>query len=286
MPPILTEQDFNPPLSAAETGSSSPQLPEHEVSSSAEARKLRTDQMLRDIAELKSQVFQLRTDVARSSSTLKRTIIVTGGSVVLAVVLGIAGLGTSLLPGTNESHDAENTNDRFMAKMSAEIEEVRATIKSLSNQLNRQPENPAEKAITGGAEKSAAQLNCSNLPPDIKSNAVDFMILFEAGGAKISPESAATLDTIAKMLALAPDRCVLIEGHTDAIGKAEKNMALSRERANTVTSYLAGKAGIERNNLVPIGKGSSSPLAGLHPNDPKNRRVVFQIVPNSALTGR
>jgi outer membrane protein OmpA-like peptidoglycan-associated protein len=112
------------------------------------------------------------------------------------------------------------------------------------------------------------------------------LIQFQVGSAKILPTSEATLDTIAKMLALAPDRCVLIEGHTDATGKAEKNMVLSRERANSVAKYIADKAGIERNNLVPIGKGSSSPLAGLDPNDPQNRRVVFQVVTGSALAVR
>lgn len=124
----------------------------------------------------------------------------------------------------------------------------------------------------------AAVLDCANLPPDVKTNAVDFSIQFQVGSAKISPASEATLGSIAKILALAPDRCVVVEGHTDATGSAEKNQALSRVRAGSVVDYISEKSGIERKRLVPIGKGSSSPAPGLDPRDPKNRRVVFKVV--------
>jgi outer membrane protein OmpA-like peptidoglycan-associated protein len=124
----------------------------------------------------------------------------------------------------------------------------------------------------------AAALDCASLPPDTKANAVDFAIQFQAGSAKISPASEATLGSIAKILALAPDRCVLVEGHTDASGNADRNIVLSRDRADSVVNYIAEKAGIERKRLVPLGKGSSSPATGLAPNDPRNRRVVFKVV--------
>lgn len=128
------------------------------------------------------------------------------------------------------------------------------------------------------ASAPAAALDCANLPPDVKANAVDFAIQFQVGSAKVSPSSETTLGSIAKILALAPDRCVIVEGHTDSTGNADKNMTLSKDRAGSVVNYITEKAGIERKRLVPIGKGSSSPAAGLAPNDPKNRRVVFRVV--------
>ena len=128
------------------------------------------------------------------------------------------------------------------------------------------------------AKAPAAALDCANLPPDVKTNAVDFAIQFQVGSAKVTPASEATLSSIAKILALAPDKCVVVEGHTDATGNADKNMALSRERAGSVVNYISEKAGIERKRLVPMGKGSSIPAAGLAPTDPKNRRVVFKVV--------
>lgn len=134
---------------------------------------------------------------------------------------------------------------------------------------------------SGGNEPApapVAALDCGNLPADVKANAVDFAIQFQVGSAKISPASEATLGSIAKILALAPDRCVMVEGHTDASGSADKNMALSKDRAGSVVDFIAEKAGIERKRLVPLGKGSSNPSAGLDPRDPKNRRVVFKVV--------
>ncbi len=124
----------------------------------------------------------------------------------------------------------------------------------------------------------AAVLDCANLPAGVKTNAVDFAIQFQVGSARISPASEATLGSIAKILALAPDRCVLVEGHTDATGSADKNMVLSRERAGSVVNHIVEKAGVDRKRLVPLGKGSSSPAVGLDPRDPLNRRVVFKVV--------
>lgn len=128
------------------------------------------------------------------------------------------------------------------------------------------------------ASAPAAALDCANLPPDVKANAVDFSIQFQIGSARVSQSSEGTLSSIAKILALAPDRCVIVEGHTDSTGNADRNMALSKDRAGSVVNYISEKAGIERKRLVPLGKGSGNPAAGLAPNDPKNRRVVFKVV--------
>lgn len=242
----------------------------------------RIDQMLRDGAELKSQVFHLRTDVARSSAGLKRTMILTGVSVVLIILLGIAGFSASLPPGMNLAHESGKSDGRSMDKLSAEIEELRATLKNLDNRLDRQAVTPAKQIEPHETAKPAARLDCANLPAGIEVNTVDFSIQFQLGSAKISPASEATLDNIAKMLSLAPDRCVLVEGYSDATGNAERNMALSLDRAKSVVNYIAAKGGIERNSLVPLGKGSRSSAPGLDPSDPQNRRVVFQVVTGPA----
>lgn len=126
--------------------------------------------------------------------------------------------------------------------------------------------------------KPAAKSDCSSLPADVKASAVDFAIQFKVGSAEISSASEMTLTEIAKILSLSPERCVLVEGHTDATGNADKNLALSRERANSVVKYITDKAGIDRNRVIPSGKGSNDPMKNLDPRDPKNRRVVFKVV--------
>jgi outer membrane protein OmpA-like peptidoglycan-associated protein len=86
------------------------------------------------------------------------------------------------------------------------------------------------------------------------------------------------LRQIAKILAISPDHCVIVEGHTDVSGNADRNMTLSRHRADAVVEFMVEKMGLEHRRLVPIGKGSTDTLKNLAPQDPKNRRVVFKVV--------
>lgn len=118
---------------------------------------------------------------------------------------------------------------------------------------------------------------CNALPADVKSTAVDFTIEFKIGSAQIAPSSEKLLNEIAKILSLNKN-CVIVEGHTDATGNAEKNNVLSRERADSVVEFISQKAGVDKNRLVPVGKGSSEPLQNLDPRNPHNRRVVFKVV--------
>lgn len=128
------------------------------------------------------------------------------------------------------------------------------------------------------AQVAAAALDCAAIPPDAKMIGVDFQIQFNVGSATVSPASEATLTQIAKILALSPNRCVVVEGHTDISGNADKNLSLSRDRATSVVNYISDRNGIDRKRLVPVGKGSTDTLKNLDPRDPKNRRVVFKVV--------
>jgi outer membrane protein OmpA-like peptidoglycan-associated protein len=71
----------------------------------------------------------------------------------------------------------------------------------------------------------------------------------------------------------APDIKVRVEGHTDATGAADYNVALSERRALSVAEYLV-KLGVEPSRLMLIGKGMAEPLTQ-NRYDPANRRVQF-----------
>lgn len=120
--------------------------------------------------------------------------------------------------------------------------------------------------------------DCAALPADVKTTPVDFAIQFKSGSADLAPASEETLRQIAKILALSPDRCILVEGHTDAVGNFEKNMALSKDRSSSVVKFIVEKAGMDASRLVPIGKGQTEPVKNTDPRDSKNRRVVFKVV--------
>jgi outer membrane protein OmpA-like peptidoglycan-associated protein len=145
--------------------------------------------------------------------------------------------------------------------------------------FDNQPQSGSQAAESAApAVAAAGARDCAALPPDVKSIGVDFPIQFNVGSATVSPASQSTLDQISKVLALSPDRCVIVEGHTDSSGNADKNMALSRDRAASVVNFISTRNGIDRKRLVPVGKGSSDTVQNLDARDPKNRRVVFKVV--------
>lgn len=192
---------------------------------------------------------------------------------VSSLMVGLLFAGTGF-QGVFASDDATKLKELERA-MSAPAEGGKKKYKTRAIVFDN--DQPATAAPTE-APKASAGGDCSALPADVKAIPVDFAIQFKLGSADVAPASEPTLREIAKILSLNPERCVLVEGHTDASGNAERNMVLSRERAASVVKFIVEKSGIERNRLVPIGKGSDDPLKNLDPRDSKNRRVVFKVV--------
>ena len=130
-------------------------------------------------------------------------------------------------------------------------------------------------ADTGQAPAAAG--NCGTPAADAKITAVDFAIQFKIGSADLTATSERTLQQIAKILSLS-NNCILVEGHTDSAGNADRNMELSRQRADSVVKFITEKGGISQPRLVLVGKGFSEPVKNLDSRNPKNRRVVFKVV--------
>ena len=70
---------------------------------------------------------------------------------------------------------------------------------------------------------------------------------------------------------------IAITGHTDASGPEPGNLELSRERADAVRLALIAQ-GIPADGLRASGLGSRSPVDGLEPGDPANRRIEFSVL--------
>ncbi len=106
-------------------------------------------------------------------------------------------------------------------------------------------------------------------------------ILFDTGSDRIRPESTPTLREIGEMLGSHPDLKLVIEGHTDNVGSAASNLALSGKRAAAVRAYLLEKHDVDAGRLTAKGLGASKPAA---PNASaegrqQNRRVELVRVP-------
>ena len=104
-------------------------------------------------------------------------------------------------------------------------------------------------------------------------------VFFAFDQATILPKSFDLLDEVAQALKDAPRLRCRIEGHTDAVGSVEHNMALSEARANAVREYLIGQ-GLAPDRLEAKGYGPTLPLESNATAEgrERNRRVEFVIL--------
>jgi outer membrane protein OmpA-like peptidoglycan-associated protein len=103
--------------------------------------------------------------------------------------------------------------------------------------------------------------------------AVGFRINFAFNSAAIPRENQPQLDRMVQLMKEVPTLALSIEGHTDAVGSADYNLDLSRQRALSVARYLVSQ-GVDPERLEAVGKGKSEPLTA-DPYAPQNRRVQF-----------
>ena len=76
-----------------------------------------------------------------------------------------------------------------------------------------------------------------------------------------------------------PELNVVIEGHTDNVGKAEYNKKLSQKRAETVKKYMVEKGGVDAARIEAKGFGDERPVDTNDTADgrAKNRRVEAAV---------
>ncbi len=112
----------------------------------------------------------------------------------------------------------------------------------------------------------------------------DSGILYDVNKATLRSEAKMNLDKMAAILNKYPDTNILIEGHTDATGTDEHNLELSRNRASSVSNYLAG-LGVDPARFTAMGYGESQPIATNDTDDGRqaNRRVELAIMANDKL---
>jgi outer membrane protein OmpA-like peptidoglycan-associated protein len=85
-------------------------------------------------------------------------------------------------------------------------------------------------------------------------------VLFDTGRATLRSGAQAKLDQLAAVLRNYPERRVMVEGFTDAVGSDESNLALSEARAESVRAALITR-GVAANRIDVRGHGESRPVA-------------------------
>jgi outer membrane protein OmpA-like peptidoglycan-associated protein len=84
-------------------------------------------------------------------------------------------------------------------------------------------------------------------------------IYFDVNSARLRPESEPVLHEIAAALQGNPQWQLTIEGHTDSIGDAQANLALSLQRSEAVSAALVERYGIAATRLSARGNGATMP---------------------------
>lgn len=107
-------------------------------------------------------------------------------------------------------------------------------------------------------------------------------ITFATGSAAVTASQAENLSDLGTLLrdliTERPNEIFLVEGHTDAVGSAASNLALSDRRAESVALALTEYFDVPPENLVVQGYGESDLRVESDADEPRNRRVAVRIV--------
>ena len=106
-------------------------------------------------------------------------------------------------------------------------------------------------------------------------------IFFQTGKATILPKSYPLLAELSKVINENPQiELIEIQGHTDSQGRADFNMTLSDNRANSVMTHLVTIGQVDPRRLIAKGYGQDAPIADNKTAKGRelNRRVEFMIL--------
>ncbi len=105
-----------------------------------------------------------------------------------------------------------------------------------------------------------------------------YLLYFQAGGNQLTVSSQADFELVRKEVGERAASEIAVIGHTDRVGPAEGNDALSKRRAEAIREQLIG-AGVSATKIEAIGRGERDPLVPTADDvdEPKNRRVEIIV---------
>ena len=107
-------------------------------------------------------------------------------------------------------------------------------------------------------------------------------VTFDSGSAAIKSTEAEELSALGRFMGAMirdnPAEMFLIEGHTDAVGSAASNLALSDRRAESVALALTEYFGVPPENMIVQGYGESELRVDTQADERQNRRVAVRVI--------
>jgi len=127
---------------------------------------------------------------------------------------------------------------------------------------------------------TVANKGCPEVSKEVQAQLNEYakVIYFDTGKATFKPKTIETLNAVVAILLKYPTAEFDVEGHTDSVGSAKSNMALSQRRAEAVVEYLVAHG--VKSKLNAKGYGETRPIATnrTRAGRAKNRRVEINLV--------
>lgn len=171
----------------------------------------------------------------------------------------------------------ENSKDLYASEF---ITKAASHTQNLIDMVHTDNQGLAEK-LEGKTEKtfaSTVDTDKVKTAPDIGNLQVKGQIKFTTDSFELTDEDKQTLNKLAEQIAEFNEKtiAVVIIGHTSKFGNVNFNKTISEQRAKAVADYLRSRG--LKHSIVPEGKGSSSPLPGVAPEDKRNQRTEIRLV--------
>jgi outer membrane protein OmpA-like peptidoglycan-associated protein len=170
----------------------------------------------------------------------------------------------------------------------AQLANQRSVVADQASQLQAETER-RQQAEAAQREALAALGKIENVKQDPRGTVITLSgsVIFPSGKSELLPSARSKLSEVATALAHgdASSR-IIVEGHTDSVGSAEMNQALSLRRAESVRDELVSQ-GVPAERVTVQGFGPTRPVAD---NDTpagraNNRRVEIVVQPAQASAG-
>ena len=111
-------------------------------------------------------------------------------------------------------------------------------------------------------------------PPPVRN----FLVFFDFDKSTLTPRAMDIVKEAARVAKSGQNAQVTCTGHTDTVGPANYNMALSLRRASTVKDALV-REGVPATTIAVLGRGEESLLVPTADGvrEPQNRRVEIMV---------
>jgi outer membrane protein OmpA-like peptidoglycan-associated protein len=140
--------------------------------------------------------------------------------------------------------------------------------------------NPAWSSASAPGVRTAATQPMATPQSSGAGRSINLTVVFATDSAQLTPQAMTALDQLGRALSNRElsDYRFRIEGHTDTVGSADYNRALSEQRAASVVAYLSAKFGVAPARLEAVGMGEQGLLVPTPPQTPELRNRRVQII--------